>query len=156
IRIRGISSTVLSNDPIIILDGVRLTSRTTTATSTMNTGSATMDVNPPGFVNVGVTFAPGRLDDIDPNTIESIDVLRGPSAASLYGTEAANGVIVIKTRKGVVGPFRLNLTADNGWSYLPGQWPLMQIAWGHQINGTPISTCFLFNAINSRPNVADG
>ncbi|MFN7455788.1 MAG: TonB-dependent receptor plug domain-containing protein, partial [Gemmatimonas sp.] len=79
IRIRGQASLSLSNDPVVIIDGVRMTS---------NTGSSSIGVG-------GST--PSRLDDLTPEEIENIEVIKGPSAATLYGTEAANGVINITT-----------------------------------------------------------
>ena len=85
VRIRGNSSLSLSNDPIYIIDGVRVEG---------TTGSAS--------VGVGGT-TPARINDINPNEIESIEIVRGPSAATLYGTDAANGVIVITTKRGVAG-----------------------------------------------------
>jgi TonB-linked SusC/RagA family outer membrane protein len=85
VRIRGTSSLSLANNPIYIIDGVRVES----ATGSMSVG-------------VGGT-TPSRLGDLNPEEIESIEVVRGPSAATLYGTDAANGVIVITTKKGVAG-----------------------------------------------------
>jgi TonB-linked SusC/RagA family outer membrane protein len=61
--------------------------------------------------------ATSRLDDIDPSTIESIEVIKGPAAATLYGTEASNGVIQIITKRGATGPARWNLTMRQGMSY---------------------------------------
>ena len=85
IRIRGNSSLSQSNEPIIFIDGVR-----------MNNGA--------GFQGTGGGGgAPTRLDDIDPNTIERVEVLKGAAAATLYGTEASNGVIQIFTKVGSQG-----------------------------------------------------
>jgi TonB-dependent SusC/RagA subfamily outer membrane receptor len=89
VRIRGTSSLSLSNNPIYIVDGTRVEG--TTASST---------------VSVGGTL-PARVNDLNPEEIESIDVVRGPSAATLYGTDAANGVIVITTKHGVAGQMRV-------------------------------------------------
>lgn len=86
IRIRGLSSISLANDPLIVVDGVRVA----------NTSAALGVLNPRG----GFGIFDGRLNDINPDEIESIDVVKGPSAATLYGTDAANGVIVIKTKRG--------------------------------------------------------
>jgi len=119
IRIRGINSLVLNNDPIIILDGIRLNAQTSQARNQTNHGDVTMLSGLDQDAGQRV-LAPSRLDDIDPNTIESIDVLRGPSASSLYGTEAANGVIIIKTKRGHAGPWRATVHGDNGWSNIPG------------------------------------
>ncbi|HEX4936882.1 MAG TPA: SusC/RagA family TonB-linked outer membrane protein [Gemmatimonadaceae bacterium] len=85
IRIRGTSSLSLTNNPIVVIDGIRVESAT---------GSSS--------VSVGGT-TPSRFDDLNPEEFESIEVVRGPSAATLYGTDAANGVIVITTKKGTAG-----------------------------------------------------
>lgn len=85
IRIRGTSSLSLTNNPIVVIDGIRVES---------STGSSS--------VGVGGT-TPSRLNDLNPEEFESIEVIRGPSAATLYGTDAANGVIVITTKKGTAG-----------------------------------------------------
>lgn len=85
IRIRGSNSVSLSNDPLIIIDGVRANG---------NEGSSTLGVG--GQV-------PSRLDDINPEDIETINVIKGPAASSLYGTAAANGVIQITTKRGQIG-----------------------------------------------------
>jgi TonB-linked SusC/RagA family outer membrane protein len=85
VRIRGTSSLSLSNNPIYILDGVRVEG--TTGSSSVSVGGTT----------------PARINDINPEEIESIEVVKGPSASTLYGTDAANGVIVITTKRGVAG-----------------------------------------------------
>jgi TonB-linked SusC/RagA family outer membrane protein len=85
VRIRGNSSLSLSNNPIYIIDGVRVEGTT-------------------GSMSVGVGgTTPARINDINPNEIESIEIVRGPSASTLYGTDAANGVIVIRTKRGMAG-----------------------------------------------------
>ncbi|MGE5727220.1 MAG: SusC/RagA family TonB-linked outer membrane protein [Gemmatimonas sp.] len=85
IRIRGSNSISLDNDPLIIIDGVRANG---------NEGSSTIGVG--GQV-------PSRLDDINPEDIETINVIKGPAASSLYGTAAANGVVQITTKRGSNG-----------------------------------------------------
>jgi TonB-linked SusC/RagA family outer membrane protein len=85
VRIRGTSSLSLSNDPIYVIDGIRMTSNGSDAT-----------------IGVGGT-SPSRVNDISPEEIENIEIVKGPSAATLYGTDAANGVIVITTKKGRAG-----------------------------------------------------
>lgn len=96
IRIRGISSLSLSNEPIFIIDGIRLSA---------NNGST-------AFGNGGANFS--RLGDISPEDIENIEVVKGPSAATLYGTDAANGVILITTKKGRANTTRWNAYAESG------------------------------------------
>src|SRR5690606_35564807 len=85
VRIRGQSSISLSNNPIYVIDGIRVES---------STGSSS--------VRVGGT-TPSRVGDLNPEEIESIEIVRGPSASTLYGTDAANGVIVITTKRGIAG-----------------------------------------------------
>ena len=85
IRIRGTSSLSLTNNPIYVIDGVRVEG---------TTGSSS--------VSVGGTL-PSRVGDLNPEEIENIEIVRGPSASTLYGTDAANGVIVITTKRGVAG-----------------------------------------------------
>ncbi|HEX2716478.1 MAG TPA: SusC/RagA family TonB-linked outer membrane protein [Gemmatimonadaceae bacterium] len=99
IRIRGASSLSLNNEPIYIIDGVRMTSNVNSInTSNVFTGGA----------------APSRVGDINPEEIESIEVVPGPSASTLYGTDAANGVIVITTKRGRAGATRINAYVERG------------------------------------------
>jgi TonB-linked SusC/RagA family outer membrane protein len=104
ITIRGVSSISSSNQPLMIIDGLPLDNRT------LNTGLLAADA--PGsltaFSNRGVDFT-NRAADIDPEDIESITVLKGPEAAALYGIDAANGAIVITTKRGKPG--------TNGFEY---------------------------------------
>jgi TonB-linked SusC/RagA family outer membrane protein len=83
IRIRGNASLTQSNEPIVFVDGVRVNS---------GGGNAANG-------NVGTS----RIDDIDPASIERVEILKGAAAATLYGTEASNGVIQIFTKKGRSG-----------------------------------------------------
>jgi len=153
IRLRGVSSLALNNDPIVILDGVRLNAQTTVASNQTNVGSQQM-LRRQGLIGgTNTALAPSRLDDIDPNTIESIDVLRGPSASSLYGTDAANGVIVIKTKKGRPGSWRTTILADDGRSAVPGKFE--ELWWGYYVSNGYFTgvNCLL---ATSGQNVANG
>lgn len=91
IRIRGSASIAQLNDPIIYIDGVRV-------------------ANTPGFAGFGIGGGaePNRLDDINPESIERIEVLKGAAAATLYGTQANAGVIQIFTKRGLQGRPRFN------------------------------------------------
>jgi TonB-dependent SusC/RagA subfamily outer membrane receptor len=60
------------------------------------------------------TSRPSRLNDLNPEEIESIEIVKGPSAATLYGTDAANGVIVITTKRGKAGPARWSYHVERG------------------------------------------
>jgi TonB-linked SusC/RagA family outer membrane protein len=116
IRIRGQSSLSLSNNPVVIIDGVRVTG---------NSGSSAIGVG-------GAT--PSRLDDINPEEIESIEVVKGPSAATLYGTEAAAGVINITTKRGRAGKTQYTVYSENGLINDPrqGSYPLLYYGWGQR------------------------
>ena len=104
IRVRGASSLSLLNDPLIYVDGVRVD-------NTQGSGPTSQ-----GFGSQPVS----RWNDFDPDDIESIEVIKGPAAATLYGTEATNGVIQIITKRGAVGRPVWNLTARLGTNWLPG------------------------------------
>src|SRR5690349_1585892 len=78
--------------------------------------------------------APSPVDQIDPNSIETIEVLKGPSASSLYGTDAANGVIIITTKRGRAGPAQWSATVNQGLSYYPGKFPTQILRWGHNVS----------------------
>jgi TonB-linked SusC/RagA family outer membrane protein len=102
-RIRGVSSLSLSSEPIIFIDGIR-------ADNTAGSNSL-------GFSGGG--DRPSRINDIDPNDIASIQVLKGPSAATLYGTEASNGVIQIVTKRGAPGRATWSTELRAGANWLP-------------------------------------
>ncbi len=98
VTIRGVSSISSSNQPLMIVDGLPLDNKT------LNTGVLASDA--PGsltaFSNRGVDFT-NRAADLNPEDIESVVVLKGPEASALYGIDAANGAIVITTKRGRVG-----------------------------------------------------
>ncbi len=97
IVIRGISSISSSNQPLIIMDGLPVDNRT------VNTALLASDKNSTtAFSNRGVDFS-NRASDLNSQDIETLTVLKGPEAAALYGIDAANGAIVIKTKRGRLG-----------------------------------------------------
>ena len=108
VQIRSTNSLRLSNAPTVIIDGIRYTSH--------NGDGTTRTLGPP----LGAGFEPtSRLNDLNPNDIESIEVVRGPSASTLYGTDASNGVIVITTKSGRPGPARWNAYVRAGMTDIP-------------------------------------
>ena len=125
-RIRGTSSLSLSNDPIYIVDGVRL-----------NNDSTTLSPN----LNIGGT-KPSAINELNPDEIETVDVIRGPSAATLYGTDAANGVIVITTKRGRTGRPQLNVFTEQGLIEDNNDYPTNYSAYGHRA-GAATTTCYL-------------
>ncbi len=98
IRIRGSSSLSLSNTPLLYVDGVRVDNAQNSGPENQAFGSSVIS----------------RINDFNPDDIESIEIIKGPAAATLYGTEAANGVIQIITKRGAVGTPRWDLTVRQG------------------------------------------
>ncbi len=127
LRIRGVRSLNTSNDPVIILDGVRMYGDQLSR-SNLFPGSTQRNSD------VGVGFAASPLDQIDLGMLETVEVLKGPSAVALYGTDAANGVIVITTKKGKSGPTTWSLNGHWGQEKLPGKWPLNYRMYGTRIS----------------------
>ena len=72
--------------------------------------------NSPLFIIDGL---PGSYDDLSPNDIESIDVMKDASATAIYGSAGANGVVIITTKRGSVGKTKINFDAYYGWSGSP-------------------------------------
>ncbi len=89
IKVRGAATFFLGTEPLIYIDGVRADSRASTTSGYDMGGRNAETVN--------------RLNDINPEDIESIEIIRGPAAATLYGTEASNGVVQVITKKGQAG-----------------------------------------------------
>ena len=102
IRIRGASSLSLTNEPLVVVDGIRFNNNVAQSTTV---GSTTIGVG--GQV-------PSRFNDINPEDIETIEVLKGPAAAAQYGTAAANGVIQITTKRGRSGKPRWTTFVEGG------------------------------------------
>jgi TonB-linked SusC/RagA family outer membrane protein len=106
LRTATASEGVTANDPLIVVDGVILARSVSSADST---GRTTFDA------------------DIDPADIESIEVVKGAAAASIYGSRAAAGVIRITTRRGrsvPLGTTRINVRSELGKDFVGGEFPL--------------------------------
>lgn len=109
-RVRGASSLALNSAPILYIDGIRVNNAQAGGIP------ATFNTTGPGG---DPRFTPSRLNDLNPNDIESIEVVKGPAASTLFGTEASNGVIQITTKRGKVGRPRLEFTTRMGANWLP-------------------------------------
>ncbi|MDR1682393.1 MAG: SusC/RagA family TonB-linked outer membrane protein, partial [Candidatus Symbiothrix sp.] len=114
IVIRGNNSFKGNNQPLFVVDGMAIDN---------SDGSE------------GINKHDLRLDmgngaaDINPEDVESIDVLKGPNAAALYGSRAANGVIIITTKKAKEGRFKVSVNSNTMFRYIT-QWPKFQNAFG--------------------------
>lgn len=103
VRIRGIGSMSASSSPLYVIDGVAITSQSISEVAEED--------------SYGTSSNP--LSNLNPNDIESVTVLKDASAASLYGSRAANGVVLITTKKGKAGEAKIDFKAQWSSSKLP-------------------------------------
>src|SRR3989454_11349001 len=102
IRIRGASSFSIGHQPLLYVDGVRVDADFATGPTNQAFGSSSIS----------------RFNDFNPDDIESVEIVKGPAATTLYGTEASNGVIQIITKRGSPGPARWDFTLRQGVNFL--------------------------------------
>ncbi len=106
LRLRGISSLSGNNQPLFIVDGVYISNVQLTSGSSIASGA-----------NAGrEEGGSNRVSDINPEDIESIEVLKGASAAAIYGTRANAGVVIITTKRGQAGKTTINFEQDFGFN----------------------------------------
>ena len=105
IRIRGVNSIDPNtpSDPLYVIDGVQIDNTT-----------STLGANPSGN-SYGARGVSNRASDINPDDIETINILKGGAATALYGLRGANGVVVITTKKGKAGGISVNLSSNYGF-----------------------------------------
>jgi TonB-linked SusC/RagA family outer membrane protein len=139
ITIRGVSSISSSNQPLMIIDGLPMDNKT------MNTGVLASDA--PGsltaFSNRGVDFT-NRASDINPEDIETLTVLKGPEASALYGIDAANGAIVITTKRGRAGSGSLEYSNSIRVESTRARPELQQVYGPTTITGASLGSFFYF------------
>jgi TonB-linked SusC/RagA family outer membrane protein len=136
IRVRGQSSLSLSNEPAYYIDGVRVESSTTSLS--VGTGGQ----------------SPSRINDIDPEDIANIEIVKGPSASALYGTQAANGVVRITTKHGLAGHARWRFASEGGMMNDRNQYPVNYFSWGHTTPRDTVKShqalqCTLLNSVKT-------
>ncbi|HEY4206060.1 MAG TPA: SusC/RagA family TonB-linked outer membrane protein, partial [Puia sp.] len=122
IRIRGGSSLNASNDPLVVIDGVPMDN----------------DIAP--FQKSVIAGAGNPLSFVNPNDIESFTVLKDASSAAIYGTRAANGVILITTKRGKSGAPRVNINSVNSLAAITKKVSVLSPAEFRAVvnaNGTP-------------------
>jgi len=103
VNIRGRTSLLASNQPLYVVDGIPVISGDNFAFQQEYTGGSQVSV----------------LSDLNPDEIESIEVLKDASTAAIYGSRAANGVVLIKTKRGVDGKTKVTMNASYGSAWLP-------------------------------------
>ncbi len=102
IRLRGVKSIQGSSDPLYVIDGIVVSNNTS------NIGQTAVS----NQVGTAARIGTNRLADINPNDIESINIINGAAAAAQYGSRAANGVVIITTKKGKSGAPKVNFTTS--------------------------------------------
>ena len=128
LRVRGLSSFSLSNEPVYYIDGVRVESGSNSFT--IGTG--------------GQAFS--RINDINPEEIESIEIIKGPSASTLYGTQAANGVVRITTKRGVAGRAVWSVWSEIGGLKDYNNYPINYFSYGRLQPSDSVRLCLLFQS----------
>jgi TonB-dependent starch-binding outer membrane protein SusC len=129
IRIRGSNSINLANDPLLIIDGVRVN-------------------NNPNSTAIGVGGqTPSRFNDINPEEVETVEIIKGPAAAALYGTAASNGVIQVTTKRGKAGRARWQANAEYGTLRQQGNYNHNYRQIGTNVSGTRSTDCNLDNQV---------
>jgi TonB-linked SusC/RagA family outer membrane protein len=108
IQLRGVSSIGGSADPLFIVDGVIMSN------VSIPSGANAVSQASRGVNSSSQDQLVNRIADLNPNDIESIEVLKGASASAIYGSKASNGVIIIRTKRGQAGAARVNLTQRFG------------------------------------------
>ncbi len=129
ILLRGNKSVLGNNQPLIVVDGIPMTNQVGSAPSAWT-----------DFLDVNTSHSEGgdALSLINPDDIESINILKGANAAALYGSAAANGVLMITTKTGKEG--KVSVTVNSNTTFeTPLLVPQLQNTYGTQINGTTIN-----------------
>ena len=112
VNLRGQSTLTGSTQPLYVIDGVIVNndanqSGIDVVTAATGAGSSRPQGQPTN-----------RIGDINPNDVESVEVLKGASAAAIYGAKASNGVVIINTKRGKGGPTKFNFSTKTGTSEL--------------------------------------
>ncbi|MEZ0483108.1 SusC/RagA family TonB-linked outer membrane protein [Fibrella aquatica] len=141
VQIRGVNSISGNNQPLYVVDGMPIDNRTA-----QNNQFVAGGITGQSTENRNIDFS-NRAQDINPNDIESITILKGPEAAALYGVDAANGAILITTKKGKAGQGRITYTGTYTLQKV-GALPEVQRVYSQGNNGVSQNTSF--NAFGPR------
>ncbi|HEV2750334.1 MAG TPA: SusC/RagA family TonB-linked outer membrane protein [Gemmatimonadales bacterium] len=137
INIRGISTLLGNNQPLFVIDGVPA-DNSTFSTSNFNAPDDAGGT----LIQAGQTegtVSTNRAADINPNDIESVEILKGPSASAIYGARAAAGVVLITTKSGRSGPTHFSFRSSTSFNDINHAYPL-QTGFGQGTNGIHADT----------------
>ena len=118
IQMRGVTSIFGNSEPLYVVDGLPISN------TTINNGLNALTQSAGGMGQSNQDNGVNRIADLNPSDIASIEILKGPSAAAIYGSEAANGVVVITTKRGQAGKPHFSLTQRLGTNRLANTIPL--------------------------------
>lgn len=113
VNIRGVNSLSGTNEPLYVIDGVQMQ---------------------PATVSYGNTSSVNPLAGINPSDIETIEILQGPSATAVYGSRATNGVVLITTKRGKAGKFKVSYSYLRSLQSKPDELPTMNLPQFAQMN----------------------
>jgi TonB-linked SusC/RagA family outer membrane protein len=142
INIRGITSFNGNNQPLFIIDGIPISNDVDRTSNTL------FDSQPAN-----------RALDIDPNSVESVNILKGPAAAVLYGSRASAGAIIITTKRGSKSGGKTEITVTSSYAQQTAVGlPKVQNEYGQGLGGVynPVSTNSWGPKFGSTPSVANG
>jgi TonB-linked SusC/RagA family outer membrane protein len=122
VRIQGQNSILAGSDPLYVIDGVPVPSQLLSSINSIM-GSSTIGLP---VLNQAGNGSP--LTFLNPSDIESIDVLKDADATAIYGSRAANGAILITTKKGKNGKSAVNINLQDGWGKVTRKMELLQTA----------------------------
>jgi TonB-dependent starch-binding outer membrane protein SusC len=120
VQIRGVNTVIGASDPLFVVDGI-IYSNATVPSGLYNITKSGGIANNSGPAQ---DDAANRLADLDPNDIASIQILKSAAASSIYGSKAANGVVIITTKHGAAGKPKFDITQRTGFAHLlrgPGE-----------------------------------
>jgi TonB-linked SusC/RagA family outer membrane protein len=134
VRLRGVTSVFGSADPLYVVDGVIISNDVVQSGINAVTAAARTAGDASNQDN-GVN----RIADLNPNDIESIEILKGASASAIYGSKASNGVIIIRTKGGSSGRTTVNVTQRFGTFDLAGKYAIRRYTLEEAIASAPAS-----------------
>lgn len=151
-QIRGLRSLSGTGQPLFVVDGVPINNSSRITSAAMTGGS-----------NLSGTAAPNRASDLNPQDIESIEVLSGPAASAIYGSLAGNGVVLITSKRGRAGRTSYSLRSSLQWDEPVRHLPL-QRSYGVGSNGVrptcvpggPANCSLSASFFSWGPRLADG
>lgn len=122
IQMRGVTSIFGNSEPLYVVDGLPISN------TTINNGLNALTQSAGGMGQSNQDNGVNRIADLNPSDIASIEILKGPSAAAIYGSEAANGVVVITTKRGQAGKPHFSVTQRLGTNRLANTIPLRRFS----------------------------